>query len=429
MSTSERLVAARWPELARRMAVAELVELAWADEGDVPTLVADGIRLWSAFDPRGEARLLARLVPVDADEACVYGASHTELIRALLARPHLRRLRVVVLNPAVLAAVLALVDPHDWLEDPRVELVDGAALRELEWPFAAASGELRVPAAETARLSDLVQLELRTPHARRHQRRLEAHLREHVAGNREHLAHDPDVARLFGTRAGETVCIAAAGPTLATHFERLRDERATLVAVDAALKPLVAAGIRPDLVVTIDPHVEGMRRVFDVGAEASLEATGLVYLPVVLPEVVRAWPGPRFAAYGRDAFYDALEEELPHTRLWTSGSVLHPAVDLAVRLGAERIELFGADFANVGGRTHVAGAAWETAAASRAVVHDALGRPVPSQPNLIGYLRDLERYVERHPEVRFVNAGRGGAAIAGTVPLGPPEGEPCPQPS
>lgn len=63
----------------------------------------------------------------------------------------------------------------------------------------------------------------------------------------------PLVSSLFG-RGWGTVVIAGAGPSLDQSIEDLhrRRERCYLIAVDAAVMPLVAAGIVPDLVVTLD---------------------------------------------------------------------------------------------------------------------------------------------------------------------------------
>jgi hypothetical protein len=97
--------------------------------------------------------------------------------------------------------------------------------------------------------------------------------------------------------------------------------------------------------------------------------------------------------------------------------VLHPAVDLACKLGAARVTLFGADFCLPGGLSHVPGAALERAAPERrgrgVWVLNGAGERVPSLANLVGYLRDLERFIHAHPDVRFVNASRSGAQILG----------------
>lgn len=379
-------------------------------------LEVDGIRLESAHDARGEARLQARLVPADARRATLYGLAQGTLLRELLARPALEALRVVLLSPRAALASLER-DEHPWIEDERVELVRGDRPLELEPPFAAAPAALRLAHPDCARLADLVRLELATPYIRAHARASEPLWRRHVAENEALFASDPDVACLFGTRPGARVRVAAAGPSLAEHFERLRGDDTPLVAVDAALLPLVARGIVPDVVVSVDAHEDGMRRVFALPADlprAALARCTLVWTPVVPRAVVEAWPGPRAAALLQTPFFDSLARRTGRARLWSSGSVTHVAVDLARRMGAAEIELLGADFAHVGGRTHAAGAAWEGAAGAHGPsVENGHGERVPTLPNLLGYLRDLERYIAAHPELRFVNASRSGARIAG----------------
>ena len=41
------------------------------------------------------------------------------------------------------------------------------------------------------------------------------------------------------------------------------------------------------------------------------------------------------------------------------------------------------------------------------------GERVVTSPGMRGFLRDLERYMERHPEVQFINGSREGAHIKG----------------
>ena len=40
---------------------------------------------------------------------------------------------------------------------------------------------------------------------------------------------------------------------------------------------------------------------------------------------------------------------------------------------------------------------------------------VESRINFLGYLRDLEYYIQMHPECHFINLSREGARIAGVV--------------
>ncbi|HAB01625.1 MAG TPA: motility accessory factor Maf-2, partial [Pseudomonas sp.] len=70
-----------------------------------------------------------------------------------------------------------------------------------------------------------------------------------------------------------------------------------------------------------------------------------------------------------------------------------------------------------GDRTHTGwddGVLGPTVSAARHWVLDGHGQRVRTQLNFRGYLIDLERYIARHPEVRFFNTSRAGALIAGT---------------
>jgi hypothetical protein len=402
-----------WIEAAPAVAEVEAVEGARA-----PTLKIRGVQLEGAVDPRAEAELQARLVPAGASEATVYGIAQGTLVRRLLERPSLARLRVVVLDPAVAGAVLERLGQDDWLADERVELVRPEPLAELDTPFAALPAELALAGEEGARLRDLVRRELATPFLRSRLEEQQEEVAARVRANAELVRRDGDVAGLAELFPGRTVWIASAGPSLAEHYAKLRSAEQPLIAVDAALRPLLVAGIVPDYVVSIDPHAEGVRRMLDL-ADDRLRDVTLVYFPCLDPATLARWPGRRLAALGREPVYDELRGDSQGSDLWASGSVFHAAADLAVRMGASRVELHGADFATPRGRSHVAGAAWERSLPRgmlAAWVVDGHGERILSMPNLVGYLRDFERYVRDHPEVEFVNASKSGARIEG-VPV------------
>lgn len=94
------------------------------------------------------------------------------------------------------------------------------------------------------------------------------------------------------------------------------------------------------------------------------------------------------------------------------------AVDLAVKMSASQITLFGADFAFPMNKTH---AGWQDGdlgasfATATHWVHNGHGVRVRTLLNFRSYLCELERHITRHPQVRVFNSSREGAMIAGTT--------------
>jgi len=411
------VIAGRWPTVARAVGSApEPAQVVARTDTPAFTLWIDGIHLSSVVDPEGEAMLQAERVPESSATVHLYGIGSGALARTLLARPALRELHATVMNPGVLRCCLAHFD-FDWLNDPRVTLVLPADHDRLQWPFAASPACLRLADESAARLRDQVQLELDTPYIRANFRERARELARQVQANHIRLASDGDVARLFGSETGSTLMVAAAGPTLADHYDWMREHRdSPLIAVDAALRPLLDTGITPSVVVCIDGSRDGILPYFD-GDLSGLTEVPLVYFPAVHPDVLERWPGPRLAAYSDHELYHEVMKRWPKGRLFASGTVTHAAVDLAVRMGARNIHLLGTDFCFARGRTHVDGSAQAADAPQTAGspwVLNRRGERVPTLGNLRAYLRDLESYIGRHPEVRFHAHGEAGAAIAGT---------------
>jgi hypothetical protein len=232
------------------------------------------------------------------------------------------------------------------------------------------------------------------------------------------LLGDDDVTQLFGSCTDREVYVIGTGPTLEGHFERLAAARAQaqrplFICVDTAYRPLLEQAIKPDLVVTIDQRISFRHLPFEQS-----DGIALVYLPMSDPEVLRAWKGKRYGGYSASPIYAGLREQHPRALLHVGGSVIHPAVDLAVKMGAQRITLFGADFAFPMNKTH---AGWNDGdlgpalSQARYWVLDGNGERVSTQLNFRSYLCELERYIAGHPQVRFFNSSRAGAMIVGTT--------------
>lgn len=416
-----QLLQQRWPELfAKLEGASELAALEYIDAGETPTLLVNGIHLSSCFDRVGEARLQAAEVPQGSHSVWLYGVGCGDLQCELLSRDDLKQLDVVILSLPLLKGVLRHFDHQQWLGDGRVRLHLGESQRDIRAPFAVAPACLKIVDDGAARLRDLIVLELETRHINARVRNNPQFLQQ-IQENMALVAKEPSVEALFGTRHGAQFYVAAAGPTLRENYQRLkeRDGDTLLIAVDAALKPLVREGITPDIVVTIDGVRDHIMALFDLDL-TRFAKTPLVYFPIVHRDVLQRWPGPRYAAYGSSPLYEELLLQHPKGLLYAAGTVLHAAVDLAVKMGGGKIVMMGTDFSFPGRRSHVANAVFcEDVAQSvhQEWVVDGHGGQVPTSKNLRGYLRDLERYIAQHPQVRFINSSRAGALISGAAYL------------
>lgn len=419
MAENFAVLSRRWPELAEEIekAAGNLPPFSLAGLTDT-TLFVDGIHLASAYDRAAEARLQAGLVPEGSRRAHVYGMALGDIQRELLRRSELRELTVVILNGAVAALSLYFFDHRDWLDDPRVTLVSAGEADPLHRPFAAAAGALQLAEERAARLRDLVCLELATPFIRKRHRADNPHLLQRLQANAACVAEDGRVEELAASLASRTVVLAAAGPTLSDHYFWMKDHKpGPIIAVDAALKPLLQAGIVPDVVVSIDGHADVFDLFFADADLGLLKDSALVYFPVVQNETLRHWPGRRYAAWSKAPLYAPLDRQYRRPCLFSAGSVIHPAIDLATGLSRENIILAGADFSFPGGLSHVAGCRQSQPAQGSHWVVNGYGERVATIPNMKAYLRDLETFIGTRNRHHFFNAGPKGARILHTTLL------------
>lgn len=413
------LIQRRWPAVAERLLSEDPGPLQ-ADlvEGLGSTLSINGIQLTSRHDRTREAQLQAESLPLDSPVVHVYGTGLGDLQLELLQRSELIQLHVHILNGAVFALVLQLLDQQPWLSDSRVELHYAGDLAEICLPFFALPSELVLADDYNARIRDRLISETHLTFNNREFDPDNPEIAARLLESIEQIRIDSDVAQLFATHAGQPMFVIATGPSLEQHFVTLRSirgqtPRPLFVCVDTAYRPLIENGIKPDVVVTIDQRISQRH----LPPEDSANIT-LVYMPLVAPAVLQAWQGKRYVAYSASPVFRDLREQLPRAALFAGGSVIHPAVDLAVKMGASQITLFGADFAFPNNKTH---AGWDDGdlgpqlVAARHWVLDGHGQRVKTQLNFRSYLCELERYIAAHPHVVFYNSSRAGAMIVGTT--------------
>jgi hypothetical protein len=411
-------IAARWPQVARALEAAPAVVVERA--GTPPRLTVDGIQLASAYDAEAEATLQARSIEAVAREATVFGLGLGHLPRALLARPALERLRVVLLAPGADRAALEHEAGGAWLDDPRLTLALAWEDETPRPPFAVVPSALALAAPAAFPLRDALVIGLNRAFSAAPWQAQQAELALRIDAHATAFAGDRDIATLFGSAVGQTVLVAGAGPTLASGLAWLaaRRVRTPAIAATAALRPFAHAGLAPDVAVALDPSSDLLSHLEHL-EPAWLAAIALAHAPIVTPELMGAWPGPRYVFHPERPLYDAISARAPRGRLYAEGTVAHPAVDLAVRMGASHVVLAGLDCAYVGGRTHAPGAPRDASVGehrgARLALENGRGELVWSDMNLVGYLRATEAFIASHPEVRISVTSLDGARIRGTT--------------
>ncbi|UUO23136.1 motility associated factor glycosyltransferase family protein [Colwellia sp. M166] len=422
LSKNLTIVGRRFPKVRKKIASANLASI--NVEVEQNTILVNGIQLTSNYDRIDEANLQAELIPEESATAFVYGVGLGDLCDVLLKRKQLGKLYVCILNIDLFVHVLNVIDHTHWLSDERVILLLSEQLKEVYQPFAAVPAELVLADEESAQIRDRVILELDRDFVGRLHRNDHLWFKESIEENSEYIEKDPSLDEL-SVPVINGVYIAAAGPTLSEHFEllqknQLSNTRKTLIAVDAAVKPLLNNNIIPDIVVSAD---RSSRLTLTDVDFTKLKQTSLVYFPRISLELIENWPSDRYCVYSFGELYNNLDKKYPKEKLYISGSVIHPAIDLAVQKGAEEIILLGADFGFPDNQTYASGQGIQNTehySTSSDWVLNGKGERIATMLNYRGYLRDLERYIMSKPDVKFVNGSLKGAKIAGTASLSIP---------
>lgn len=352
-------------------------------------------------DPAAEARLQADEVPRGAQVAWCYGTGAGHLPAELLRRHP--QVAVVIMNREIARSTLAKAE---WARDPRLKLFDGSKLMETPGPSAFSPVDVRLCDIDCAHHRERLHFAGVMEFNRIH---VNANAERDLAQAKENIARGDETAdRLFGSLAGARMVVCGAGPSLADQYDWLRDRGGPIISVNTALRPLLAAGIVPEFVIYIDPNEDRNKdNPLHLSVPAStrtrvIEATTLIYDPVVFPREIDAWPGRRFVATGPG-------------ELRASGTVVHAAVDLACKFGASEVTVLGADFCYPGMRSHVVGAPapvdLSQMRTSQAI--NGRGETVETTPAFGVFRGGLEALIRCWPSVRFAKRGRAGLPVEG----------------
>jgi len=167
------------------------------------------------------------------------------------------------------------------------------------------------------------------------------------------MIQDPGIIAFKDCFQGKPGIVIGAGPSLNKNIQFLKkaSHKALLISVDAALKPLLDAGIRPHIVTNIE-RTKGQDLFFS--NLEGLEDTFFVFSPVVPPETYDAFKGPKILAHRYEEIMQWLD--IPKGALEGGPLVGNFAFNIAQYLGCGPIILVGQDLSfKMTGATHVKG--------------------------------------------------------------------------
>ncbi len=464
-----RAIGAIRPDLAVRIAESPAdpaLAFSVAPDGAL-TATRDGRALASKRRPREEASRVADSIDVREHAVFVvmgFGLGHH--VRAIAERLGRTGL-ICVFEPdlALLRAVLERVDCTAWLGSGNVIIFDDAedtaaisrAAHQREAIFGlgvrfvehgpsavrlgASAGTFShtvaqaVAAVRTSVVTTMVQTEVTVRNGL-------MNAEHYVAGAGR---GDEGICDLEGLCAGRPAIVVSAGPSLRRNIHLLRDpavrEKCVIIAVQTALKTLLAEGIKPHFVCALDYH-EISKRFYDGLTAEDVAGVTLVAEGKVNAAVLDAYPGPvRMAA---DETLDLL---LPpalrgeHGRIRAGSTVAHLCYYLARHLGCDPVILTGQDLAFTDGVYYGEGAAihqvwaaelgpfrtlemmeWERIARSKRslrAVRDRDGERLYTDEQMATYRVQLERTFAEDAERGFttLDASEGGAVKANADPV------------
>jgi hypothetical protein len=173
---------------------------------------------------------------------------------------------------------------------------------------------------------------------------------EQGIANLPSVARWPSIATIGDRFAGAPMIIVAPGPSLAGNIDQLRaaQGRAIITAFSHSLKPVVAAGIVPDLIISVDP--QDVRYHF---AGCDLSRSCLVNAATVHPALFEL-PAQRFLTLSAncaidDWIFDGLGE---NAMVPGGGSVATSALSLGLAWGCDPIVFLGLDLSFPGGASY-----------------------------------------------------------------------------
>ncbi len=199
-----------------------------------------------------------------------------------------------------------------------------------------------------------------------------------------------------------------------------KHKRPLIIAVSMAGKLLQKHNITPDILVHVD-RGQGMANAGKklsnfIPLELAKKGTKLVYATLVDTDIITGWKGKAYYANLNTTDYDDSHKKVPTDRLYMYGSVIAPAVHMAMSFATQKVYFTGMDFGFPDKKFH-AGMSNEThekGITMNETVINGHGEEIETDRNYRLFLTGVETLVMSASHLTFINCSRKGAKIKNT---------------
>lgn len=231
--------------------------------------------------------------------------------------------------------------------------------------------------------------------------------------NIQHYSHYVD--ELQEKFVGKDVYLVAAGPSLDKNVEKLKkidSKKSIILAVGTVFHKLINIGVRPDYVVFLDPgertygHIQGLET----------EQIPILVTSTAFRKIAENYAGPVYLVCQEGyQLAETFASDKGYQLYSTGGSVSTIALDVAIRLGAERVMCLGLDLAYPNHISHAEGTMdRQTCDMSNYYkVQSFDGGTVETSNLFLIYREWIEKRIEKETRCQFFNTSEGGAYIKG----------------
>ncbi len=430
-----QLIEKRWPEIAAHIDQQEIESLdAQLVEAKGQTLSINGIQLSSRYDALEEAFFYRS--QTEGDTYYLFGIALGDIPKLLAHDPSAKEINIFIINPDIFKLVLHFTE-QSWLTDQRfnLHLIPEQQIR-LD-AFLHHQGVIILPSEKELckRLDSSLYYRLENSIVSRHMNASllneeqqvfdKQRLKENLPSIRKHKSVNALVDKHRHTH--KSVIVIGAGPTLEDALPELQrvsqlkaHKRPLIIAVSMAGKLLQKHNIIPDILVHIDRGqgmaAQGKHLPDFIPFEFASKGTALVYATLIEKEIIDNWKGSAYYANLHTSDYDDSHKLLPTDRLYIHGSVIAPAVHMAMSFAKKNVYFIGMDFGFPDKKFH-AGMANDTHTKGIIMNESVLNgydEEIETDRSYRTFLTGVESLVMSAPTLTFINCSRKGAKIKDT---------------